>query len=122
MGVDRFQYHAASFEQGEQPYVKNLKCLERINISNYLKMDWITVLGLVAGACTSVAVVPQLTKAYRAKSVRDVSPGMFAVLIAGLTLWVTYGFLREDLAIIVTNAVALGLNGIMLLFMFRYRK
>ena len=83
-------------------------------------MDWTNVLGLVAGICTTAAVVPQLLKAWKTKEVEDVSPGMFFVLVAGLALWVVYGVIRNDFPIIATNGTALLLNGLMLYLLFRY--
>ena len=82
--------------------------------------DWTTILGLVAGVCTTAAVVPQLLKAWKTKKVSDVSPGMFFVLITGLALWTVYGIIKNDLPIILTNAVALALNSLMLYLLFKY--
>lgn len=78
------------------------------------------ILGLVAGLCTTVAVVPQLIKAWRTKKVNDISPGMFFVLVSGLGLWIIYGIIKNDFPIIATNGTALLLNGIMLWMLFRY--
>lgn len=78
------------------------------------------ILGLVAGLCTTVAVVPQLIKAWRTKKVNDISPGMFFVLVTGLGLWIIYGIIKNDFPIIATNGTALLLNGIMLWMLFRY--
>lgn len=85
-------------------------------------LDWTDVLGLVAGVCTTAAVLPQIKKAWKTKKVEDVSPGMFIVLVIGVFLWVIYGILQNDLPIIATNGVSLALNGLMLYLMVRYRK
>ncbi|WP_143961275.1 SemiSWEET family sugar transporter [Litoribacter populi] len=85
-------------------------------------MEWITVLGLFAGACTSVAVFPQLIKAFKSKSVEDVSPGMFTVMIIGFSMWLIYGIIQEDVAIIATNGLSLILNGIMAYFLIKYKR
>jgi len=84
-------------------------------------LDWTSILGLVAGICTTAAVVPQLLKAWKTKEVDDVSPGMFFVLITGLALWVVYGVIKNDFPIIATNGVAFLLNSLMLLLLFRYK-
>lgn len=84
-------------------------------------ISWVEVLGLTAGACTTAAVVPQIWKAWKTREVDDVSTKMFLVLIAGLSLWVVYGIIRNDLPIIVTNGVALLLNLFMLYLIFTYR-
>lgn len=83
-------------------------------------LDWTTILGLVAGICTTAAVIPQLWKAWKTKKVQDVSPGMFFVLITGLALWTIYGFIQNDFPIIITNGVALALNSFMLYLLFKY--
>ncbi|MGA8853798.1 MAG: SemiSWEET transporter [Christiangramia sp.] len=76
----------------------------------------------MAGICTTVAVIPQIKKAWKTKKVKDVSPGMFAILMLGVALWVVYGISQNDLPIIATNGVSLGLNSIMLYLMVKYRK
>ena len=45
---------------------------------------------------------------------------MFAILLLGVGLWVVYGVLKDDLAIIVTNGFSLVLNMSMLYLMLRY--
>lgn len=84
-------------------------------------MDWEEVLGLIAGVCTTVAVIPQIRKAWKKKQVNDVSPGMFAILMLGLGLWVLYGVIKNDIPIIATNAVAFGLNSFMFYLMIKYK-
>lgn len=85
-------------------------------------MDWTDVLGLTAGACVTIAVLPQIRKAFRTKKVEDVSPIMFLILLVGISLWVIYGVLQKDLPIIVTNGLSLCLNATMLYFIVKYRK
>ncbi|TBW29934.1 SemiSWEET family sugar transporter [Gramella sp. KN1008] len=80
------------------------------------------ILGLVAGVCTTIAVIPQIKKAWKTKKVRDVSPGMFGILMLGVGLWVVYGIMQNDLPIIATNGVSLGLNSVMMYLMIRYRE
>lgn len=85
-------------------------------------MNGVTLLGILAGICTTSAVVPQLIKAWKTKSVEDVSPIMFSILIMGVGLWTVYGFLKNDLAIILTNGISFLLNLSMLYIMVRYDK
>ncbi len=85
-------------------------------------MDWTDVLGLVAGGCVTIAVLPQIRKAFRTKQVEDVSPIMFLILIVGIFLWVVYGILQKDFPIILANGLSLCLNSAMLYFIVKYRK
>ena len=64
----------------------------------------IEVLGLVAGGITSVAMMPQLIKVIKEKNAEDISVVMLLVLITGLSLWVWYGILQNELPIILSNS------------------
>jgi len=80
------------------------------------------VLGIVAGALTSVAMIPQLIKVIRDKNVEDLSLVMILVLITGLSLWVWYGLLRDELPIILSNAFAVLVNVTLLICYALFRK
>lgn len=82
---------------------------------------FLTVLGILAGMCTSAAVVPQIYKTIKSKKAEDVSPFMFITTITGNSLWIYYGFVKKDAAIIITNILSLGLNITMLVLNFRYK-
>jgi MtN3 and saliva related transmembrane protein len=84
-------------------------------------MEFIEILGLVAGLCTSSSILPQLIKTLKTKEANDVSVFMFIVMLTGNSLWIYYGFDKSDLPIISTNFLALGLNIAMLVFKYRYR-
>jgi MtN3 and saliva related transmembrane protein len=45
---------------------------------------------------------------------------MFLVLVTGLTLWLTYGFWRGEMPLIIANSVTLMLAGIILYFKIRH--
>lgn len=80
------------------------------------------ILGLVAGGITSVAMLPQLIKVWKEKEVEDLSLLMILFLITGLSLWVWYGFLKDELPIILSNAFAVLVNIFLLGSFFMYRK
>ncbi len=73
-------------------------------------MDALTVLGVVAGLMTSTGFVPQIVKGYRSKKMLDVSLLMPAVLGFGMALWLVYGIVKEDAAIIFANALGVALT------------
>lgn len=80
------------------------------------------ILGLVAGGITSVAMLPQLIKVLKQKDVEDLSLLMILFLILGLSLWVWYGFIKEELPIILSNAFAVLVNICLLICYLKYRK
>ena len=80
------------------------------------------IVGIAAGICTGVAMLPQLIKIIREKKAEDISFVMLLVLIVGLGGWVWYGLLREDYPIIITNAFSLLVNFAIVYFSYRYRQ
>jgi MtN3 and saliva related transmembrane protein len=77
-------------------------------------MSALTILGLAAGFCTTLAFLPQVIKTYRTRSTADISLGMFLVMVLGIILWLIYGVLLGDLPLIAANSVTLFLAGAIL--------
>ena len=73
-------------------------------------MEGMTLLGLVAGGLTTASFVPQVMKIWKTKSAEDVSLLMFVAFCVGVTIWIVYGVIKGEVAIIVTNAVTLVLG------------
>ena len=80
------------------------------------------LLGLIAGGITSVAMMPQLIKVLKEKNAEDISVMMLLVLITGLSLWVWYGFLQDELPIILSNAFSVLVNVILLICCLIFKK
>ena len=84
-------------------------------------MDSITFLGYIAGALTTFAFLPQLIKAIKTKSTKDISLLMFIVICTGISLWLIYGILIDSLPIILANMVTLLIAGAILLLKIRFK-
>ena len=69
-------------------------------------MHLATAVGLIAAFCTTVSYFPQLKKCWDTGKSRDLSFKMFSILATGVGTWVVYGFLKQDIVIIVTNTVS----------------
>lgn len=63
----------------------------------------IELLGLVAGAVTSLGFIPQLIRGYKTKKLKDISYYMPAILAIGMALWLFYGLVIEAFAVIIAN-------------------
>ncbi len=85
-----------------------------------MNIDVITLLGVAAGAVTSIGFIPQLLKGYRTKRLTDVSYGMPLFLTFGMSLWLAYGLFRNDLAIILANAFGVSCNLLLVILKHRY--
>ncbi len=79
-----------------------------------------TLIGLAAGVFTTISFLPQVIKAWKSKSTKDISIGMYIVLGVGLLLWVIYGVAINSKPIIITNAIGLILTLLVLLLKMKY--
>ena len=84
-------------------------------------MDFV-LLGLLAGGITSLGFIPQLFRGYKTKKLDDISYFMPIVLSIGMGIWLLYGILRDDLAIIVANVFAIGCNFVLISMKKIYEK
>lgn len=84
-------------------------------------MESITIVGLAAGFCTTIAFLPQAVKTWKSKSAKDLSLGMYLIFCTGVALWLTYGILISDLPIILTNIVTLTLALSILYFKLTFK-
>ena len=80
------------------------------------------IIGIAAGVCTATSMVPQLIKTFKEKNAESLSVAMLLVLITGVSLWVYYGILKNDLPIIITNAFSVLINSTLLVCAFIYKK
>ena len=80
------------------------------------------IVGITAGICTSISLLPQLIKLWKHKKAEDISLFYLVILFIGLSLWVWYGVLRDDVPIMVTNGFSLVINGIIIILGVRYKK
>lgn len=86
-----------------------------------LAIDLTKVVGVTAGVFTAASMLPQVIKMFKEKKASQVSLFMLLILVTGLSLWIWYGFLKEDLPILVTNFFSLFLNLIMIFLRYKYR-
>ena len=71
-------------------------------------VDWI---GMVAGFCTTLSFLPQVIQVWRTRSVDDISFGMYSTFVFGVCMWLIYGIVSQQIALIITNVITLGLSG-----------
>jgi MtN3 and saliva related transmembrane protein len=84
-------------------------------------MDAIKILGLAAGTITSITFLPQVIQIWKTKSAKDLSLPMLLLLILGVTMWLAYGIIVKDAAIIYTNSMVLAMSFIMLYFKMKFK-
>lgn len=80
------------------------------------------ILGIGAGICTSVSLLPQLFRIVKQKKAEDLSYFMLAILMTGLAGWTWYGIEKKDLPIILTNSFSIVVNIVLTYFTIRYKE
>jgi len=82
----------------------------------------IQVTGIMAGSITAFSTLPQVIKIIKEKKVEAISIWMLILLITGLGFWALYGFLKDDIFILVTNLFSLLVNFILIGLRIKYKK
>jgi MtN3 and saliva related transmembrane protein len=80
----------------------------------------ITTIGFIAGLLTTAAFVPQVVKIWKSRSARDISLGMYAILVSGIVLWLVYGVLLDSPPMILANLSTLVLALAILIMKLRF--
>lgn len=84
-------------------------------------MEGIQIFGFVAGTVTALGMIPQLIKTWKTKKVDELSIKMFLLYILGFSMWITYGVIRSDVPIIVTNSLSITITAIMIFLKLKYK-
>jgi MtN3 and saliva related transmembrane protein len=83
-------------------------------------MDMQSWIGYAAAACTTVAFLPQAWVAIKTRNTQSLSLGMYIIFTLGVGLWLAYGVLKGDWALIAANAITIMLSLIILITKLRY--
>ena len=85
-------------------------------------MDWTEVIGLVASAFSSITFMPQVYKAWKTKSVGDLSLSTMFIVFFSTIIWLVYGIGRGLLPVIICNGIICFLSMILLYFKYSFAK
>ena len=78
-------------------------------------------IGTAGGIVSSVTFLPQVIKIWKTKSAQDLSMMTLFFLILNVSLWLTYGLLKTDFPLIITNSIVLTMILIMVYFKLKFR-
>ena len=79
-----------------------------------------TVVGIVAGICTTGSILPQVFKAFKSRHTKDISLMMYIFLTLGILLWLIYGIMINEMPIILANGTSLVFTATVLVMKLRY--
>ncbi len=85
-----------------------------------MDFNYISIIGLMAGTCTTMSFFPQVIKTIKSKETKDLSLSMYIVLATGILLWTVYGILINDIPVIIANGISFALAAIVLGLKLKY--
>ena len=74
----------------------------------------IEALGYAAAALSTASFAPQAWKIIRSHKTHDISLGMYVLTVLGFALWLTFGILKREWPLVVSNSICLALSAFIL--------
>ena len=89
-----------------------------------MKVDrWlIETIGMLAGGCTTISMLPQVLRIWRTRSARDLSLSMFLIFGCGIGLWIVYGIAANSPSVILANSITMVFVITILVLAIRYNR
>lgn len=85
-------------------------------------MNWIEIIGHVGAILSSAMFVPQVWKAWKTKSVDDLSLYMILLFFLSALIWITYGTALSLWPVILANGVIMFLCITLFYFKMTFKK
>jgi len=84
-------------------------------------IDIAFIVGLAAGTLTTLSFIPQILKSWRTKSTKDLSLAWLLTLFFGVLFWVLYGYLINEVPIMLANGIGIFLISIGIYLKLKYK-
>lgn len=78
-------------------------------------MDAVAIVGTFAAIASVASFFPQAWKIIKTRDVEGLSSGMYALTASAFALWLTYGLLQGQWALIIPNALCLAVAAFILM-------
>lgn len=83
-------------------------------------MTLISILGLIAGGLTIISALPQILHTIKSRKTSDISLPMYILLTIGIALWIIYGLITSQIAILLPNTIYFIFTVIILILKVKY--
>lgn len=84
-------------------------------------MNYAFIIGILAAGLTTISFLPQAIKVIKTRNTSDLSLTMYLSFTAGVLLWLIYGFLINNIPIIVANFITLIFSSIILVMKIKHK-
>jgi len=78
-----------------------------------------TIVGYIAATLTTISFIPQVIRVILTEETKDISRNMYLLLALGICFWCYYGYLTNDLPILLANGVTLLFVAVVLVYKLR---
>lgn len=78
-------------------------------------METVTLIGYLAALCSTTSFTPQAWKIIKTRDTGSISAPMYAITVSGFALWLSFGIMKSEWPIIITNGVCLILSAFILM-------
>jgi len=68
-------------------------------------MKGFDILAIIAGACTTTAMLPQIFKIVRTRHTKDLSLPMYVIFSFGVGMWTYYGMMIRSAPVVIFNFI-----------------
>lgn len=85
-------------------------------------MSWIEIVGLTGAFLSSITFMPQVYKAWKSKSVGDLSLAMIVIVFSSTLVWLVYGVKLNLWPVIICNGIIAVLSLLLIYFKFSFKK
>ncbi|MFA5105555.1 MAG: SemiSWEET family transporter [Candidatus Micrarchaeia archaeon] len=83
-------------------------------------MEYIDVLGYVAGILVVISLLPQAMQSWKTKSTKDINLWRYVIYVTGLVLWIAYALIIGNGPVAVMNFIGLALAASILYLKLKY--
>ena len=87
---------------------------------SYTGVFMLEAIGLLAGFLTTLSFLPQAFKIIQTRQTQSISLVMYSSFVAGVTLWIMYGFMIASTPLILWNVLTFLLAGTVLILKLRF--
>ncbi|MCD4705109.1 hypothetical protein K8R66_03455 [bacterium] len=84
-------------------------------------MNFIDILGYIAGILVVISLLPQTIKSWKTKSTKDLSLWRYIIYILGLILWIIYASIIKNAPVAIMNSLGLLLASSLLYLKVKYK-
>ena len=82
--------------------------------------NFVSIIGMIAAFCTTIAQLPQVIKVLKTHQTRDISLWMYIIINIGVVLWLIYGLYIYDFPLIIANAITFILTMVVLIMKIKH--